>query len=56
MNKSKKITNGRLYKLFKVVFMLAVLTLVFGTGALAGQATFEPQVITDYKENTVYKF
>jgi len=51
------LANGRSTKALGVLFMLAILTLVFCAGAYLGQLTFEPRVIIEHEviERVVYK-
>ena len=47
--------NGRFTKTLGILFILAILTLVFCAGAYLGQETFKPQVIIDHEIQTVYR-
>jgi len=51
------VANGRFNRTLRVLFMLAILTLVFCAGAYLGQLTFEPRVIIEHEviESVVYK-
>ncbi len=47
--------EGRFTKALGVSFILAALALAFCVGGYLGQATFEPQVITDHEIQTLYR-
>jgi len=49
------VVNGRFTKALGVLFILAILTLVFCAGGYLGQVTFRPQVITDHEIHTEYR-
>jgi len=51
------VANGRFNRTLRVLFILAILTLVFCAGAYLGQLTFEPRVIIEHEviERVVYK-
>ncbi len=47
--------NDRFNKALGILFILAILTLVFCAGGYLGQATFRPKVIIDHEIHTVYR-
>ena len=47
--------NSQFIKALGVLFILALLTLVFCAGGYLGQATFEPKVTIDHEIHTIHK-